>query len=286
MSFDRKWLEEVGSEDTHGRALWALGLATALAPNEAMLTFANRLFNAALAQAEALSSPRAWAFGLVGIHAYLRKFSGDSHARRVRTSLANRLHQHFAASGSPDWPWCEEVVTYDNAKLAHALILAGQWTPNQDMLDQGMQTLQWLVDLQTNPDGTASFIGNNGWMQRGGHRARFDQQPIEAMAMIEACAEAYQHTQEDVWLEHAHRFLGWFTGNNDTHCDLYDSQTGGCRDGLHADGPNLNQGAESTLAWLISLLTVMKVDRIKKPETAPQPSNEFLTVLAHPPNYR
>ena len=283
MSFDRQWLEEVGSEDTHGRAIWSLGLATALAPNEAMLAFASRLFNAALTQAEALGSPRAWAFCLVGIHAYLRKFSGDSHARRVRTALAIRLHQHFLSNSLPDWPWCEEVVTYDNAKLSHALILAGQWTPNPDMLDQGMEILHWLVDIQTNPDDTVSFIGNNGWMQRSGHRARFDQQPVEAMAMIEACAEAYQHTKDDAWLERAHRFLGWFTGNNDTHSDLYDSQTGGCRDGLQADGPNLNQGAESTLAWLISLLTVMKIDRIKKPGNARKPSDEFLAVLAHPP---
>jgi len=283
MSFDRQWLEEVGSEDTHGRALWSLGLATALAPNEAMLAFASRLFNGALAQAEALVSPRAWAFCLIGIHAYLRKFSGDSNVRRVRTSLANRLHQHFRSNGSPDWPWCEEVVTYDNAKLSHALILAGQWTPNPDMLDQGMRTLQWLVDLQTNPDNTASFIGNDGWMTRDGQRARFDQQPVEAMAMIEACAEAYQHTQDDAWLERAHRFLGWFTGNNDTHSDLYDSQTGGCRDGLQADGPNLNQGAESTLAWLISLLTVMKLDRTQKPQSTRKPSDELMAVLAHPP---
>ena len=261
MSFDRRWLEEVGSSDVHGRALWALGITVALAPNRATIALPTRLFNEALPTALDLEFPRSWAFSLVGIHAYLQRFGGDTFARRCRAELANRLFQKFKDHATADWPWCEDVVTYDNAKLPHALILAGQWIPDHAMLQQGLRSLQWLIDQQVTPEGNVSLIGNQGWLRRDGHRARFDQQPIEAMAMIEACAEAYRCTQDPAWVQHARRFLGWFTGGNDTHSVLYDYTTGGCCDGLHADGPNLNQGAESTLAWLISLLTVMWLDR-------------------------
>ncbi|MBI1336710.1 MAG: glycosyltransferase [Phycisphaera sp.] len=261
MSFDRQWLEEVGSDDVHGRAVWSLGIAVALAPNKSVLSFATRLFNEALLRAEELTYPRSWAFSLVGIHAYLQRFGGDTRARRVRTVLAQRLFDRFRANASEDWPWCEDVVTYDNAKLPHALILAGQWIPDNAMLEQGLKSLDWLLRLQLLPDKTVSLIGNQGWIKRNGERARFDQQPIEAMAIIEACAEAYRSTQDRLWIERAHQTLGFFTGANDTHSVLYDYHTGGCCDGLHADGPNHNQGAESTLAWLISLLTVMWLDR-------------------------
>jgi hypothetical protein len=267
MGFDRRWLEESGSQDVHGRSIWALGLATALAPNDAMLSFAARLFQEAMEEVRNLAAPRSWAFSLVGMHAYLARFEGDTYVRRRRLFLARKLHGLFTANATEEWPWCEELVTYDNAKLPHALILSGQWIPDQAMVDQGLRTLEWLVDLQTTEEGTVSLIGNDGWIDRSGRRARFDQQPVEAMALIEACAEAYRCTRDQVWVERAHRILGWFLGNNDNESILYDYRTGGCRDGLHADGPNLNQGAESTLAWLVSLLTVIWLDRERsKPE--------------------
>lgn len=261
MSYERLWLEEIGSEDVHGRCIWALGLATALAPNDAILHFATRLFYAALESVPALGAPRAWAFSLVGLHAYLQRFGGDTHARRIRAELAQRLFARFRQHARPDWPWCEDTVTYDNAKLPHALILAGQWIPDPAMLEQGLTSLEWLIRQQFRDDGTISLIGNQGWLTRGGHRARFDQQPVEAMALVEACAEAYRYTQQKHWLDSARRCLDWFLGANDTHLALYDYRTGGCRDGLHADGPNLNQGAESTLAWLIALMKVMALER-------------------------
>jgi len=261
MSFDRRWLDEVGSEDVHGRTLWALGLATALAPNDAMLSFSTRLFNEAQECVEAFESPRARAFSLVGIHAYLRRFHGDTTARRAREVLAGRLQAAFKQNASAEWPWCEDVVTYANAKLPHALILSGQWLPDEDMLQQGLRSLEWLLDLQVSSEGTVSLIGNQGWLKRSGERARFDQQPIEVMSLVEACAEAHFCTGKKHWIDRARQCLGWFLGNNDTHSILYDYHTGGCRDGLHADGPNLNEGAESTLAWLISLMTVQSLDR-------------------------
>lgn len=273
MSYDRRWLEEQGSEDVHGRALWALGMAAALAPNEAILSFSTRLFHAALSSAPGLTAARAWAFSLVGIHAYLQRFGGDTFARRIRAQLAERLHDQFKRNAAADWPWCEDIVTYDNAKLPHALILAGQWVPHQEMLEQGLRSLSWLVELQLAPSGVVSVIGNDGWYRRGGPRARFDQQPIEAMALVEACAEAYSCTQDEMWRDRAQRFLEWFIGANDTQSVLYDYHTGGCRDGLHSDGPNLNEGAESTLAWLISLMTVMHLER-RDVVTEPAPLRE------------
>jgi len=261
MSFDRRWLDEAGSEDVHGRALWALGLVTTLAPNDALLSFSTRLFNGALDTTTSFDSPRAWAFSLVGIHAYLRRFQGDTSARRIREILAGRLYAQFQQNATAEWPWCEDVVTYANAKLPHALILSGQALSRDQMLQQGLRSLEWLLSLQISPEGTVSLIGNQGWLTRSGERARFDQQPIEVMSLVEACAEAYHVTGQDCWVNRARQCLDWFLGSNDTKSVLYDYHTGGCRDGLHADGPNLNEGAESTLAWLIALMTVRSLER-------------------------
>jgi hypothetical protein len=160
-------------------------------------------------------------------------------------------------------------VTYDNAKIPHALILSGQWIPDPAMLKQGLKSLEWLVGLQMDGDNKVSLIGNHGWMARGKDRARFDQQPVDAMALVEACAEAWRATRDPQWRERARRFLWWFLGNNDTESVIYDFETGGCRDGLQSTGPNLNEGAESTLAWLISLITVNDLLREEAAETAP-----------------
>jgi glycosyltransferase involved in cell wall biosynthesis len=267
MSYDRSWLEEIGSEDVQGRTVWALGQTVMLAPNDAILSMSIRMFHDAIRVLEAFTSPRAWAFALVGLHAYLFRFPGDTPARRIRQSLAGRLLAQFKQNASPEWPWGEDVLTYDNAKLPHALILAGKDGEDREMLDAGLHSLEWLVSLQVLDSGRVSLIGNRGWLDRKGNRARFDQQPVEAMALVEACAEAYRVTREEIWFDRARTFLDWFTGNNDTGANLYDYQTGGCRDGLHADGANLNQGAESTLAWLIALMTMMGLHRLRSMET-------------------
>jgi hypothetical protein len=231
-----------------------------MAPNEATMSFATRLLSSSLEAMEGFSSPRAWAFALVGLHAYLERFPGDTNVRRVRAMLGRRLYHLFAEHVTADWPWCEDTVTYDNAKLPNALILCGQWMSDPRMLDQGLASLAWLVRLQTSAEGSISLIGNRDWLSRSGARARFDQQPVEAMSTIEACADAYRATKDRAWARCARRFLDWFMGSNETRSMIYDYQTGGCRDGLHADGPNLNQGAESTLSWLISLMTAMKLE--------------------------
>ena len=259
LSYDREWQEEAGSEDSHGRSLWSLGLATAHAPNTSILSLAVRLFGEALPPTEEFTSLRAIAFTVIGIHAYLERFPGDASARRTRLVLAEKLFDHYQRSAGDDWPWFEQEITYANARLPHALILSAQWIPNQEMGDVGLRTLDWLLKVQTAEDGHLSVIGNNGWFPRGGEKAPFDQQPIEAMGLIEACAEAYIWTKSEYWLAEASRCLDWFLGRNDLNSPLYDFKTGGCCDGLQPDGPNKNQGAESTLAWLISLLSLQQL---------------------------
>ena len=254
MSFDRKWLDDPGSEDAHARALWALGVAVGRSPFRGLQMMAGQLFALALAPAAEFTSPRAWAFVLIGIHEYLRRLGGDSLAAQVRESLAARLSELFARNAeSPEWCWFEQELSYDNAKLAHALILTGRTTGQAEVLDRGLRTLRWLTTLQISDKGHFRPIGSNGFYKRGGVRADFDQQPIEAHATVSACLEAYRATSDVWWYEQAQRAFDWFIGWNDLGLELYSPDTGGCGDGLHMDRVNGNQGAESTLAFLLSL---------------------------------
>ncbi len=254
MAFDRTWSEMAGSEDSHGRAMWALGIAVALCPHESMIALATSIFKRGLAKTASFASPRAWAFTIVGLHGYLRRFGGDSEVRRYREKLTNNLVARFTDNMTDDWPWCENVVTYANAKLAHVMIMSGKWMHRSDVIDIGKKALSWLMEIQTNEDGMLSIVGTNGWYTKGGERTRFDQQPIEAHALVDACIEAYHVTREKYWIDQARIAFNWFLGDNDLRTPIYDFTTGGCRDGLHPDRVNENQGAESTLAWLMSLL--------------------------------
>ncbi len=258
MTYSRQWLEEIGSEDAHGRALWCLGKAVAFLANPGHLAMSTTLFNQALPAAERFQSPRAIAFCLVGMQAYLDKFSGDSEVRRIRRVLANRLFDQFKSQATDDWPWLEKALNYANGKLPHALLLSGQGMQRSDMIDMGLKALKWLLVVQTE-DKHFVPIGSNGWYAQGGPRARFDQQPVEANAMVEVCVEAYNLTRDHMWFENAAMCFNWFLGQNDLNMPLYDAKTGGCRDGLMADGINQNQGAESSLAWLLSLMTLQKL---------------------------
>ena len=270
MSYSRQWIEDVGSEDSHGMALWGLGKAIAFLDNPGQLALTTNLFNQAMKTAEHFNSPRAIAFTLVGMHAYLFKFSGDSEVRRIREFLANKLFNQFKKNSKKDWPWVEDTLTYANGKLPHALLLCGQWLQRSDMTDMGLRALKWLFTLQTE-EGHFVPIGSNGWYKKNGHRARFDQQPIESNSMIEACVEAFNLTRDKAWINSAVMCFNWFLGQNDLNMPLYDAKTGGCRDGLEADGINQNEGAESTLAWLLSLMTLQKLytDEVLKQSSEP-----------------
>lgn len=259
MSYDRRWLEEEGSEDSHGRALWALGACATQARDRGISLLAGQLFTTALPIVVGLAHPRTWAFALLGLHAYLGRRPGDDWACNIRSVLVARLMQRFAEHTRDDWHWLADDATYDNARLPHALILSGRAMHQSAVLEAGLRALRWLVQLQTSDRGCFQPIGSNGFCHRDGRRAFFDQQPIEAQAMVAACLEAFRTTSDGYWLERAHIVFEWFLGRNDLGLMLYDSKTGGCRDALHADRANENQGAESTLAFQLALAELQLV---------------------------
>ena len=266
LSYDRCWLEEVGSEDSHGRALWGLGAILGHAEDAGFKGLASRLFVLALPAVLQFSSPRAWAFTLIGLDGYLREFSGDRVAQNTRKTLVEKLLDLYRRTSSSEWVWFEDILAYSNASLPHALLAAGRETERQDAVEIGLKTLRWLAKIQKAEEGHFVPIGSNGFYSKGGEKARFDQQPIEASAMVSACLEAFRFTLDSCWRDEASRAFEWFLGRNDLGISLYDPSTGGCRDGLHADRANENQGAESSLAFLLSLLELRLADNIVNSE--------------------
>jgi len=256
MDYQRRWLEERGSDDSHGRALWALGAVLGRSSTPALQSMANRLFEQALPAILDTTSPRAWAFALLGIQDYLQRFGGDRMAAQVCRELAERLLQMYRRTRSENWRWFEDRLAYCNAVLPHALLGSGHWLLDGAMTEAGLEALHWLVNLQRADSGGNHFvpIGSNGFYRKNGERARFDQQPVEAQATVSACLAAHRITDEPGWHREAERAFEWFLGRNDLHLPLYDPMSGGCRDGLHPDRVNENQGAESTLAFLHALL--------------------------------
>jgi glycosyltransferase involved in cell wall biosynthesis len=255
LGYDRKWLESAGSDDSHGRALWSLGTVLGSSRNAGLRGAAGRLFEAAVPATLNLTSPRAWAFSILGLQAYLDWFPGDRVVQGVRNVLANRLLDIYERTYSETWKWFEKSLSYSNARLSQALILAGWRSDNQRMIEVGMDSLKWLVAEQHRDDREIFVpIGSSGFFIEGNEKARFDQQPVEACATISACLEVYRLTEEKQWRDEAQLVFRWFLGKNDLQAPLYDSITGGCRDGLHPDRVNENQGAESTLSFLMALL--------------------------------
>jgi glycosyltransferase involved in cell wall biosynthesis len=273
MGFQRNWLEDIGSDDSHGRVLWALGYVVGRSSVPAFQAHASHMFESGLPAILEIKNPRAWAFALLGIYEYLQRYSGDRMANQVCSTLADRLLRLYQGHRADDWRWFEDRLTYCNAALSHALIISGHWLSNQEMVEAGLEALRWLCEVQKPDPATNYFvpIGSSGFYSRGGERARFDQQPVEASTTISACIEAYRVTAAPLWLKEANHAFEWYLGVNDLNLSLYDPRSGGCRDGLHPDRPNENQGAESTLAFLQSLL------ELKLTEDALQPV-EVLTV--------
>jgi glycosyltransferase involved in cell wall biosynthesis len=262
MGYDRRWLEEKGSMDSHGRALWGLATVLGCSRHEGLRKAAARLFERTLPTAREFTYLRSIAFTLIALHTYLRQFPGDRAAQEMRAILAQRLYEAHEKSASADWNWYEDQLTYANASLPHALILAGQGMQHKAMEAAGLETLEWLIGEQTSSEGHFVPIGNRGFYPRGGSRARFDQQPIEAHATISACIDAFHLTGQAWWKHEAVRAFEWFLGRNDVGVPLYDSLTGGCCDGLSTEGANANQGAESTLVFLLSLAELRLLEYI------------------------
>jgi len=255
LRYDRRWNEPVGSEDCHGRALWALGTVLGRSQNQGLRGAAGRLFEFSLPAAVEFSSPRAWAYALLGIQEYLTSYPGDRDAQKVQFAVSCRLLKMYESIRQPDWKWFENILAYGNARLPQAMLLVGAARSDERMISAGLECLEWLLEMQRcEANGHFVPIGSQGFYRRNGEKARFDQQPLEAAGAVSACLQAYRVTGDSRWRGEAWSAFNWFLGDNDLQLPLYDSATGGCRDGLHPDRANENQGAESTLSFLMALL--------------------------------
>jgi glycosyltransferase involved in cell wall biosynthesis len=261
MSFDRRWLEESGSEDSHGRTLWSLGECARNDANPSRRTWAASLFAEALPTAERFLSPRAWAFSLLGLDGYCTVMPEDLEADRIRSLLADRLVALLSVFETADWIWFEPGLTYDNTRLCQALIVTGDAIGSPNHVDAGLRSLRWLVDLQTTPDGHFRPVGTEGFGAFGLPIRAFDQQPLEAAAAVSACLAAWRSEGDRIWRDDAARAFAWYIGENDLSVSLVDQDTGSCRDGLHRDRPNENRGAESVVSYLLSLAEMRQLGR-------------------------
>jgi hypothetical protein len=272
MSHGRAWLEDAGSEDSHGRALWGLGSGVGRSRNEGHRRLAAQIFELGLAAVENFTSPRAWNFTLLGIHEYQRRFPHEEKTSRLRGVLVEKLIKLWGEYSSEDWPWFEASLTYDNARFSQVMILSGASMQHEEALAIGLRSLGWLASVQTTHRGCFRPIGSNGFFQRDGERADFDQQPLEALAMVSASSEAFRITGEARWTFEARRSFEWFLGRNDLGLPLYDFSTGGCSDGLHHDRVSENQGAESSLAFHLALAEMKSAEHLM-PTMLSQPAS-------------
>jgi len=262
MSFSRVWLEESGSEDSHGRTLWALGECVRGDISPSRRLWARELFDQALPSAESFSSPRAWAFSLLGLHAYCSAVADNDTAERLRIVLADRLLRLLGSVESEGWIWFEEGLGYDNARLPQALLLTGIATDGPGYIEAGLRTLRWLVTQQTGASGVFRPVGSQGFGDKRTAPRPFDQQPLEATATISACLAAWQADGEPKWKAQALHAFSWFLGANDLSLPLVDLETGSCHDGLHPDRVNENRGGESVVSYLLSLAEIRQAHRL------------------------
>jgi glycosyltransferase involved in cell wall biosynthesis len=271
MSFDRHWLEAFGSEDCHGRALWALGECAAKDANESRRQWAARLFAEALPAVEHFHSPRAWAFTLLGLDAYCAAVAADSYAGELRHLIGDRLMSILSSVETSDWVWFEEGLAYDNARLPQALIVTGTAIGAPPYIEAGLRSLRWLMTLQTSRTGVFRPVGSQSFGDKRKPPRAFDQQPLEATATISACLAAWRADGDNKWRADAARAFAWFLGDNDLSSPLVDLATGSCRDGLHPDRANENRGGESAVSYLLSLAEIRQAARMVANYAEPAP---------------
>jgi len=253
MGYDRRWLEPAGSEDSHGRTLWALGACAQYGDDPSRAGWAAALFAEGLPTVEAFTSPRAWAFTLLGLDDYCAAAPADASAAGIRDRLAHRLADLLVAVETPGWIWFEDGLAYENARLCEALVRTGAATGQDALVDAGLRSLGWLMTMQTAPSGHFRPVGSMGFGTGRRPPLAFDQQPVEAAATIAACLAAHRVEPLAGWANEARRAFDWFLGENDLSIPLVDTETGSCRDGLHPDRANENRGAESVLSYLLGL---------------------------------
>jgi glycosyltransferase involved in cell wall biosynthesis len=262
MGFDRRWLEDSGSEDSHGRTLWALGECARGDTSGSRRSWAKALFAQAAPSVASFGSPRAWAFTLLGLAALRVTDPRDPTTLQLQHDLAGRLMALLAAVQTPDWVWFEDSLAYDNARLSQALLATGASTGQHSYVAAGLKSLRWLMALQTAPSGVFRPVGSHSFGDRRQQPRAFDQQPLEATATIAACLAAWRADDDPVWRGHAARAFAWFLGANDLSISLIDLETGSCRDGLHPDRANENRGGESVVSYLLGLAQIRHMDQV------------------------
>jgi hypothetical protein len=263
-SIDGAWIGGLGSEDSYGRAMLALGETIATAPDPELVAAATTLMARALPAARGLTFARAEASVILGCAAVAESVSAGQHVATM-SFLAMRLQERFRRRASADWPWPDGNVTYENALLPRALIVAGRALDTESMVTTGLRSLDWLIDAQAAPDGHLSPIGNGWWVQ-GQEMSQFDQQPIEATSMLLAAEAGHAVTGDARYVAVMERSYAWFLGANDVGVSLADPARGACRDGLTPAGVNENEGAESTLMWLTALEHMRAMRATQLPE--------------------
>lgn len=257
LSFNRNYMDDVGSEDSFGRTIWALGYLLGNAPNDAYYQTGKLVFFYASPNFENLKSIRGIANTMIGISYYLKSNpSDDTMTERLR-NLANILIKHYQENETPDWKWFESLLAYDNGILPLALLHSAEILHDDKIVDTALQSMNFLTK-HTMKDNYLSIIGNEKWYKKEGERSVFAQQPIDAMAMVLMYHQAFHVTKDKDYLNKLYTSFLWFLGENDLRMSLYDFETQGCCDGFESYGVNRNQGAESSLAYLISHLTVLQ----------------------------
>jgi glycosyltransferase involved in cell wall biosynthesis len=269
MCFNRTWLEDQGSEDSHGRTLWALGECARRDASASRRRWATALFTQALPTVKSFRSPRASAFILLGLDAYCAVVPDDRYAREIRRILADRLMSGLKSVETPDWRWFEESLAYDNARLPQALIVTGLATRTPGYVDAGLRSLRWLMTLQTTSMGHFRPVGTASFGELRTPPLAFDQQPVDATATIAACLSAWRADEDTEWQTIATRVFSWFLGSNDLSVALVDFETGSCRDGLHPDRANENRGGESVVCYLLALAEIRQLARVNVNPTNP-----------------
>src|SRR5579862_4875544 len=261
MSFERRWLEDSGSEDSHGRALWALGECARSDASPSRRRWGASLFAEALPPVEHFRSPRAWAFTLLGLDAYCAVVAEDSRAAELRHLLGDKLMSLMSSVETKEWVWFEEELAYDNARLSQALIVTGISLGATSYVAAGLRSLRWLMTLQTTRTGVFRPVGSDSFGAKRKQPLEFDQQPLEAAATISACLAAWRADGNLKWKADAERAFTWFLGSNDLSTSLIDIETGSCRDGLHPDRANENRGGESAVSYLLGLAEIRELVR-------------------------
>jgi len=256
MNFDRTWLQDEPVNDALGRVLWALGTVMAKPPSQSYLSVVKDCFDKSVEYVEK-QYPRGMSYSILGMSDYLKQFPGASDIKRQMEIVADGLVAQYKENSLPDWQWFADMLTYDNAVLPHALFVAGTTSGNKKYIEAAEKTCEFLLE-NTFTGSHFSFIGCKGWWERGKTKSTFDQQPIEAASTVMMLRAAYDATKNSKFLTLQRKAFDWFLGGNDLHIPLYDFRTKGCYDGLVPGGVNVNQGAESTLSFLLSLLAVVE----------------------------